>query len=229
MICCKTCNTEKPEKEFNKAPSNLSGLTLHCRKCINQKVRERRNSDSAFVARIREKAKESYQRNKSKRRQKSAEYYRKNRDAVLNRHKKYQRENAQAIFTKIKERKQKDPAFRVTCSLRSRLRRFIKKERTFPGVGCTRDELNAHIESLWDEGMTWENYGQWHIDHIMPCSSFDLMDPKQIAECFHYTNLQPLWAKENIMKSNKVVYRKGEAQLGFVLSTNHRNNENSQQ
>ena len=223
MICCKTCKTEKPEKEFNKAPTNLSGFTLHCKTCLNKKFRERWKSDSAFAARIREKAKESYQRHKVKQRKKSAEYYRQNRDAVLSRHKKYQRENAQTIFAKMKERKQKDPAFRVTCSLRSRLRRFLKKERTFPGVGCTREQLKAHIESLWDEGMTWENYGKWHIDHIMPCSAFDLLDQRQVAECFHYTNLQPLWAEENLRKSNKVVYRKGEKQLGLALAIKLKN------
>lgn len=51
--------------------------------------------------------------------------------------------------------------------------------------------------------MSWENYGEWHIDHIKPCSSFDLSDPKQQKECFNYTNLQPLWAIDNLKKSYK--------------------------
>ena len=54
--------------------------------------------------------------------------------------------------------------------------------------------------------MTWENHGRygWHIDHIMPCSSFDLTDPEQQKKCFHYTNLQPLWAHENMSKGAKI-------------------------
>jgi hypothetical protein len=51
--------------------------------------------------------------------------------------------------------------------------------------------------------MTWDNYGEWHVDHIQPCASFDLSDPKQLAECFNWSNLQPLWAKENISKGAK--------------------------
>lgn len=70
-------------------------------------------------------------------------------------------------------------------------------------VGCTLPRLRAHLESLFAPGMSWDNYGKWHIDHIMPCSSFDLLDPAQQRECFHYTNLQPLWAEDNIRKRDK--------------------------
>ena len=71
-------------------------------------------------------------------------------------------------------------------------------------VGCDLATLKAHLESLWKPGMSWENYGHdtWHIDHIRPCSSFDLSDPEQQRQCFHYKNLQPLWSEENLRKSN---------------------------
>ena len=52
--------------------------------------------------------------------------------------------------------------------------------------------------------MSWSNRGEWHIDHIIPCSSFNLLDEKEQEKCFHYTNLQPLWAAENLSKSNKI-------------------------
>ncbi len=72
-------------------------------------------------------------------------------------------------------------------------------------IGCSSKELESYLETQFTEGMTWDNYGYygWHIDHIKPCASFDLSDPEQQKLCFHYSNLQPLWAKENIKKSNK--------------------------
>ena len=67
------------------------------------------------------------------------------------------------------------------------------------------EELWVHLERQFTQGMTKENHGKygWHVDHIKPCSSFDLSDIEQQKLCFHYTNLQPLWAKDNIKKSNK--------------------------
>ena len=63
-------------------------------------------------------------------------------------------------------------------------------------------ELKAYLELQFTDGMTWENRGNWHIDHIRPCASFDLTDPEQQKQCFHYTNLQPLWAADNLAKSD---------------------------
>jgi hypothetical protein len=79
-----------------------------------------------------------------------------------------------------------------------------KKDSTMSVVGCSKEELIKHLESQFKEGMSWENWSLngWHIDHIRPCSSFDLSDPAQVKECFHYSNLQPLWAIENLKKSD---------------------------
>ena len=61
-----------------------------------------------------------------------------------------------------------------------------------------------HLESLFVPGMTWDNQGEWHIDHVIPCAAFDLTDPAQQSECFHYTNLQPLWAVDNLKKAARL-------------------------
>jgi hypothetical protein len=76
----------------------------------------------------------------------------------------------------------------------------VTKTRDF--LGCTDEFLQKYLISKFSDGMTVENYGEWHIDHIKPCSSFDLTDPEQQKLCFHYTNLQPLWAEENLIKSD---------------------------
>ena len=79
----------------------------------------------------------------------------------------------------------------------------IKAHKTEELVGCTWQELRDYLQSFFADGMSWENMGQWHIDHIRPCASFDLTEPEQQKECFHYTNLQPLWAEDNRTKSDK--------------------------
>ena len=73
-------------------------------------------------------------------------------------------------------------------------------------LGCSTKHARQHLESQFTKGMTWENHGVrgWHIDHIIPCDSFDLSDINQKKQCFHYTNLQPLWYKENLSKGDKL-------------------------
>jgi len=74
-------------------------------------------------------------------------------------------------------------------------------------VGCSIDQLKQHIEKQFKKGMSWDNWGiyGWHIDHIKPCASFDLTKESEQKKCFHYTNLQPLWAKENLKKYNHYI------------------------
>jgi len=98
---------------------------------------------------------------------------------------------------------------RDNLSLRMRLalkeQNLTKRNTTAKLVGCSIKFLIKHLEKQFKPGMTWQNHGRfgWHIDHIKACSTFDLSDPAQQKECFNYKNLQPLWAKENILKSNK--------------------------
>jgi hypothetical protein len=91
---------------------------------------------------------------------------------------------------------------RVACVLKGK----YKSQHTLDLLSCTVDFLKRYLESKFKPGMTWENYGlyTWHIDHIKPCASFDLSDPEQQKQCFHYTNLQPLWATENLLKGRKI-------------------------
>jgi hypothetical protein len=78
-----------------------------------------------------------------------------------------------------------------------------KSKRAMQLVGCSIAELKTHLEKQFKASMTWENYGEWHVDHIVPCCSFDLRLAKDQQRCFHFSNLQPLWADENFKKSGK--------------------------
>jgi hypothetical protein len=72
-------------------------------------------------------------------------------------------------------------------------------------IGCTVAELKNHLESQFLPGMTWKNYGfyGWHIDHIRPCSSYNLSDINQVKKCFHFSNLRPLWWQDNLSKGSQ--------------------------
>ena len=69
-------------------------------------------------------------------------------------------------------------------------------------LGCTIEDCRAHLEKQFSDGMSWINHGEWHIDHRKPCASFDMTNGDEQKICFHYTNLQPMFASENISKSD---------------------------
>lgn len=101
------------------------------------------------------------------------------------------------------------PEEHIAQAMRSRLRAALK-ERKFPKqkitnlTSCSRGELIRHLESRFQAGMTWKNYGNWHIDHKRPCASFNLLESDQVKACFHFTNLQPLWATDNLRKGRRI-------------------------
>lgn len=105
-----------------------------------------------------------------------------------------------------------DPCFALKKALRARLygliRRgqVIKSQSALKLCGCSISELRAHIEGLFKRGMTWENYGEvWHIDHVIPCAKFNLLDPVEQRRCFNYLNLSPEFASVNISKGKKIL------------------------
>lgn len=113
-----------------------------------------------------------------------------------------------ANWGKILQSRRK-PQYSIASKLRVRVLRAVKDQRarksapTEELVGCGVPRLVSHLEAQFKPGMSWSNHGKWHIDHIRPCSSYDLTLPSQQRECFHYTNLQPLWGKENLRKGSK--------------------------
>ena len=96
--------------------------------------------------------------------------------------------------------------WRVKSNVSRRIRGLLfelKTNRTMEYIGCSMEQLRQHLESQFTDGMSWDNYGEWQIDHILPCDAFDLTVPFEVFACFNYRNLQPLMAKENIAKKNK--------------------------
>jgi hypothetical protein len=106
-------------------------------------------------------------------------------------------------------RKKTDKNYRILHSMRNRIRMAIKNNvkrgRSLELIGCSIDFLKDYLTKKFAKGMSWENHGKWHIDHIRPCSSFDLSKKEEQEKCFHYTNLQPLWSKDNLSKGDRLV------------------------
>jgi hypothetical protein len=132
------------------------------------------------------------------------------------RKKKYLNQKSKPDFRKKRnkyytDRVKSDPVFKMRMRLSSYVLKSLKKQNAVKSkkfhtlLGCTVSELKTFLEKKFKPGMSWKNHGLngWHIDHIKPVTKFNLIDPEEQKKCFHYTNLQPLWATENIKKSNK--------------------------
>lgn len=128
--------------------------------------------------------------------------------------KKYYQNNKKRYLEYHYKRMESDLQYRIRWLVRSnvkaRLKTFKKAgPRTLDLIGCDIETLKAHIESLFQTGMSWGNWGMWgwHLDHKIPLSKFDLTDPEQLKKACHYSNLQPLWAKDNLRKNDSLDWK----------------------
>ena len=195
-ICC-CCGEKKDLSLFAKRSRNKTGYDSVCKKCKNEKLKKYRKDNPEKVKKWgRDNSKTQRQKNQKKCQESKTNSYNKKRDYYNKKWKEY-----------AKYRYDNDLNYRLRSSLRSRLYLAIKNNSksasTLELLGCDIDFLREYIEERFNGNMSWENYGEWHIDHIKPCASFDLSKPEQQKQCFHYTNLQPLWAIDNIRKSDK--------------------------
>ena len=158
--------------------------------------------------RVKEKSKEWYSKNKEKRNKKAKEWILKNKEKHRQLMKKWFSKNKEYIREKNRKRRKTDSTFRMISNIRRRILLALKgknkSNNTMKLLGADFEQVWKHLELTFKPGMTRENHGLWHIDHIIPCASFDLSKPEEQAKCFHYTNLQALWAHENLSKGNKV-------------------------
>lgn len=137
-------------------------------------------------------------------------YYENNRTRLIENGKAYRKANPEMASLRSKIKRAADPCYAIAGRLRCRLRNSLvragatKAARTFELVGCSQSDLVLWLERQFLDGMSWENRSLWHVDHIVPLSAFDLTCEDQQRVAFHYTNLRPLWAKENIVKRDRI-------------------------
>lgn len=190
---CSACGEYKELDNFYKAKRKLFNRSPICISCDKQRKSI----------------------NRKKNREHYLEYSKKYRENNKDKIKQYELANKDRINENRRKNKAKrrgsDPKFVISHSLRCRLRSALagesKSTSTLSLLGCSVEYLVQHLENQFTDGMNWDNYGLygWHIDHIKPCASFDLTKEEEQRKCFHYTNLQPLWAKDNYAKGDKIL------------------------
>jgi hypothetical protein len=154
---------------------------------------------------------EKYLKNKEKRMESSMKWAKKNPQKISEIRKRHRLKNKDSIreyhTNYCRERAKVDIAFKLQCTLRKRLCKFVKNKKNsiLKYLGCDLEYLKQHLESKFQPGMTWDNHGTngWHIDHIKPLISFDLTKEDDLIIACHYSNLQPLWAIDNLIKKDK--------------------------
>ena len=178
---CSKCKKQKTLNNFAKEKAGKFGVRGECKSCKNAECKKWRDKNKEY-----DKKRQAKWRNENPDYSKSWEIKNKNK-----------RKKQRSLWFS------KNPARKVAANLRNRLYHLLigrKSAPTMELIGCSIDELKHHLESKFTEGMSWDNYGEWHVDHIKPCVLFDLSDPKQQRLCFNYKNLRPLWAIENLKK-----------------------------
>ena len=136
------------------------------------------------------------------------ENHKKQRNVYLKKYRLLNKQKLKIYKTNYeKNKRHNDIGYRLASYLRTRiwnvLRGNNKSKSTIKLIGCSIVQLKQHLQSKFTKGMSWSNYGKWHIDHIRPCASFDLSKPKEQYKGFNYKNLQPLWAEDNLRKRRK--------------------------
>jgi hypothetical protein len=198
---CSKCGDKKPLSDFVKNSKSKGGYARICKECRYIQIK-------LWKEKIPEYDKEYRKNNRENRNNTSKKYYRKNRETILSgrtwgeKEKHYYNEYR-------RNRKLKDPNYKTIENVRKRTREFLKQNKVLKQtttqqiIGCSPTQFREHIENQFTEGMSWDLMGEHiHIDHIIPLSSAKTKD--EILTLCHYTNLQPLWAKDNLSKSNKL-------------------------
>lgn len=217
MKICPKCNKNKELCEFHTQKSSKDGLYPYCKTCRAEKDREYNKINRLKIQIRRKKYRE---RNKEAIYVANKIYSKHNKEKISANKKRYYAENRKIIRRKnydyIKKRREESIQVRIRDNIRKRVREaaiYGKVGSQSKCLGCSSEELMAYLESKFcmhpktGKMMTWENYGRhgWHIDHIKPLASFDLTNREQFLEACHYTNLQPLWAEENLRKGSKII------------------------
>ena len=197
------------QNEYYKA--NKEKLKEYYKKYNAANKEKKKEYNTKYNAANKEKKKEDNKKyntaNKEKKKEDNKKYNTANKEKKKEYNTKYNAANKEKNNKRCRNRYKNDENFKLRCLLRNRFSIALKSQtikknsHVLELTSCTVDVLKNHLSNQFEEGMTWANHGDWHIDHRRPCASFDLAKEEEQRKCFHYTNLQPLWEQENREKS----------------------------
>jgi hypothetical protein len=187
-----------------------------CKVCNNlyQADWGRRNKDKVKKYNNYETAKKARKRYRDTHKEEQCKYLKEHAEEIREGRRRRQKgEKRRKYDREYKRRKRKENIdFKIYCDIKKRMLDALDSPYTMKGealklLGCDIPFLRKYLESKFTEGMTWNNHAinGWHIDHILPVDSFNLKDPQEQKRCFHWSNMQPLWAGDNLKKSNKIL------------------------
>lgn len=238
---CGCCETYKPIDVFGNSKSTWDKLRNTCKECLSdyrsqtkdqrqdynktywQKTKEsQKKKNKEWRENNKDRVKENMRRwleeNKEHKKQSDREYRLNNMEKYKETMRKWRREK----YKKLKEEGGVQFAIhKIRYNISRRIREVLtqgKSDTCSKYVGCTLDELRSHLESTFVEGMTWDNYGEWHIDHRIPCAAFNFEDESEVYACFYYKNLQALWARDNIKKKDTYEKEEKDKYMSTVFS-----------
>ena len=203
-ICCK-CKLEKNILEFGVFNRNKDRLNNLCKICYKEKLKIYRENN---IVRLTENRKKRYYNNQKKAQGYSKEYYNKNKEHCNKISSEWNKKN-KGKRRNINNKHRQLPNVKLIVNLRHRVYKFlksksiIKNKKTMEILGCDFVFIKNYLESKFIDGMLWENYGKWHVDHIIPLSSAN--SEEEVYKLCHYTNLQPLWGVDNLKKGTKIL------------------------
>lgn len=210
---CTKCKLKKFVDEFHKKKSFKDGLNYWCKKCSSKYKKDWNISNPE---KRKNQTKRYRENNSEKLKEANKKYYQINKEETIKRTKKWRKDNLEKARRLqknwINKRLKNDPIFRLNHNIKSSIYKSLngnKNDQPWEKlVGYDCQELRQHLESQFKDGMTWENYGKWQIDHRIPISLFNITSVKSkgFKKCWALENLQPLWGKENILKRNKLFY-----------------------
>ena len=205
---CSTCHACKPVALFRKKRNQ-------CKACIAAQKREYKQENKEEIA---AQNREYRQENKEEIAAQKRKHGQEHREEIAAYNRKYGQEHKEEILAQRRKRYAKDPAYAMSKRLRTRMGKAVraaglgkKCASSSKLLGISYQGLKEWLEAQFTEGMTWENRSDWHVDHIVPCTAFDLLVEQNQHICFWYKNLQPLWGPDNLQKSNTYMEKEKQA------------------